>query len=245
MLILAQTPDPWIARGDSLHDAIQPVEALAAYREALALDSVHYGALWRAARTQADVARMLQGNARDTVALRDSLFTIAVAWARRAIAADSSGADGWFTLALSLGQLSRTKGGQERIRYGKDIYDAAARALTLDPDHDGAHHVLGAWHAEVRRLSGFTRFIARTLLGGGYMGRAQWDSAVVHLEQAVAGRPEYVFHHLELAEIYVDADRPTDAIGPLERIPTLPDRDVLDPLYRARAAALLARLREP
>lgn len=245
MLVLGQTPDDCVVRGDSLHDAIRPAEALAAYREALVLDSAHYGALWRAARSQTDVARTLQGRAPDTVALRDSLFTVAVAYARRAIAADSNGADGWFTLAVSLGQQSRTKGGQERIRYGRDIYDAAARALALNPSHDGAHHVLGAWHAEVRRLSGFTRFLARTLLGGGYMGRANWDSAVVHLEHAVAGRPDYLFHHLELAEIYVDAGRPADAITPLEMIPSLPDHDVLDPEYRARAAALLERLRRP
>ena len=142
-----------------------------------------------------------------------------------------------------MGQRARTKGGRERVRYGRDIYNAAARALALNPTHDGAHHVLGAWHAEVRRLSGVTRFVAQTFMGGGYMDRASWDSAIVHLEAAVRGRPNYLFHHLELAEIYVDANRPGDAIAQLELIPSLPDTDVLDARYREEAAALLERLR--
>lgn len=239
----AQSVEAWIARGDSLQDAIKPVEALAAYRAALALDPASYEILWRAARSQIDVAKNIHGEIDDSVAVRDSVYGEAVAFAERAVAADSNGADGWFTLATSMGQRARTKGGRERVRYGREIYSAAARAVSLDPDHDGAHHVLGAWHAEVRRLSGITRFLARTFMGGGYMNRANWDSSVVHLETAVRGRPGYLFHRLELAEVYVEVGRPTDAIAQLEMIPTLVDTDVLDPQYRADAAALLERLR--
>lgn len=239
----AQSAEALIARGDSLQDAIKPIEALAVYRTALALDPASYEILWRAARSQIDVAKSIRGELDYTVAVRDSVYGEAVAFAERAVAADSNGADGWFTLATAMGQRARTKGGRERVRYGREIYNAAARALSLNPDHDGAHHVLGAWHAEVRRLSGVTRFIAQTFMGGGYMDRASWDSSVVHLETAVRGRPGYLFHRLELAEVYVDVDRPADAIAQLEMIPGLADTDVLDLQYRAEAAALLARVR--
>lgn len=147
-------------------------------------------------------------------------------------------------LAQALGRLSRTKGGKERVRYARDIYNEAARALELDPDHDGALHVLGAWHAEVRRLSGVARFFARTVLGGGFLSRAHWDSAVVHLERAVERRPNYLYHRLELAEIYADAGRPDDAIRELERLLALPaTSDVMDPAYQRQATTLLGRLR--
>lgn len=239
----AQSVDSLLARGDSLRDALQPAAALREFKVALARDAGYYPALWRAAVAQVDVAKQIQGDIDYTVAVRDSVYGEAVAFAERAVAADSNGADGWFTLALAMGQRSRTKGGRERVRYGREIYNAAARSLALDSLQDGAHHILGAWHAEVRRLSGITRFVAQTFLGGGYMDRASWDSAVVHLEAAVRLRPDYIFHRLELAEIYLEVDRPADARAELERIPTLPSHDVLDGQHRRRAAELLAELR--
>lgn len=240
--VAAQTADDHLAAGDSLHDALDPAAALEHYRAAFALES-SADAAWRFARSQVDVAKQLQD--RRTAARRDSLYNVATLYAKLAVRLDSTLADAHFALALALGQLSRTKGGKERVQFGREIYSAAARALELDPNHDGAHHVMGAWHAEVLRLSGVTRFLARTLLGADFMALANWDSATAHLERAVAIRPEHVFHRRELGEIYADTDRPADAITQLERATSLaPTTDVLDPLYQREAAELLARLRE-
>lgn len=232
-----------LARGDSFDVALRPMEALDQYKAALALAPDSYDALWRAARSQVDVAKTIKGDHPYTRGVRDSVYSVAQSYAERAIAADSMGADGHFALALVLGQLSRTRSGKERVTFARQIYDQSARALALDPEHDGAEHILGAWHAEIKRLSGITKFFARTFLGAGFMDRAAWDSAVVHLERSVAIRPDYIHHHLELAEVYVDLERYADARHQLELIPSLPDGDVLDPDYRAAAATLLARIR--
>ncbi len=232
----------YLARGDSLHDALEPEQALEAYKTALEIGPGVVEVLWRAARSQVDVAKQIIGDRDSIRQVRDSAYTVAREFAERAVAADSLNADAHFALALALGQLSRTRGGRERIRFARDIYDATARALALNPDHDGAHHILGAWHAEVKRLSGFTRFFAKTFLGAGFMGRAHWDSAAVHLERAVATNPTYLFHRLELAEIYVDMDRYAEARDQLRAIPDLPDSDVLDPRYRETAANLLEEI---
>jgi tetratricopeptide (TPR) repeat protein len=239
----AQVPDPRLARIDSLHDAMQPAAALAEAKALLTGNAGHYGALWRAARSQVDVAKRIRGEHEYTRAIRDSVYAEAERFARRAVAADSSDAEGRFVLALALGELSRTRGGKERVSFARVIYDETAAALARDPAHDGAHHILGAWHAEIMRLSGVTRFFARTLLGAGFMSRAAWDSAAVHLERAVALDPDYVHHRLELAEIYVDMERWAEAAAHLEAIPGLPTRDVLDDLHRAAATALLDRVR--
>ena len=50
--------------------------------------------------------------------------------------------------------------------------DEATRAVQIDSNYDMAHHVLGAWNAEVKRLSGFQRFFAKALFGGGFMDTA-------------------------------------------------------------------------
>lgn len=238
----ATAQDARIAHADSLHDALQPISALIELKAMLASDPGSYAALWRAAEAEVDIAKQIKGEHESSRKLRDSVYEVAADYARRAIAADSMGADGHFTLALALGELSRTRGGKERVQFARTIYDEAARAIALDSLQDGAEHILGAWHAEVMRLSGVQRFFAKLLFGAGFMDRASWDSAVVHLQRAVAIRPDYLFHRLELARVYVDLERWAEADEQLAVIPTLPDTDVLDKQHRAEAAALEKRV---
>jgi tetratricopeptide (TPR) repeat protein len=228
-----------LAVGDSLSGRLQPQGALLHYEMALALDSAFYPALWKAAGAWIDIAKQIPD---DLARIRDSLYLLARDYAQKAIRADSEGADGYFMLAQALGRLARTRSGKERVRFGRMVYDAAARALELNPDHDGAHHVLGAWHAEAKRLSGFTRLFAQLFLGADFLGRASWDSAAFHLERAVALRPNYIFHRLELAQIYLDQGRREEARAQLERIAALPVGDVLDPQHKAEAERLRRRL---
>jgi len=238
----AQLSDPRLVRIDSLHDAIQPAAALAEAQAVLATEPGHYGALWRAARSQVDVAKQIKGDHEFTRKVRDSVYAVAEGYARAAVTADSTDAEGHFVLGLTLGQLSLTRSSKERVRFARTIYDESARALAIDSMHDGAHHVLGMWHAEIMRLSGITKFFAKTLLGAGFMDRAAWDSAAAHLERSAAIEPDFIQHRLDLAEIYVDMKRWDDAEAQLRAIPALPDRDVLDDDYRAAAAALLTRI---
>jgi tetratricopeptide (TPR) repeat protein len=239
----AQAPAERLTRIDSIHDALNPLAELDSLKALLAEDSTDVEALWRAARAQVDVAKTIQGTHSFLKALRDSVYGEARAFAERAVAADSNHAEAHFSVSLALGQLSLTRGGKDRVRFARIIYDEAARAVALDSMHDGAHHVLGAWHAEIKRLSGITRFFAKTLFGAGFMDQASWDSAAAHLERAVALNPTYIHHRLELARIYADQERWAEARPHLEAIPTLPDRDVLDGTHRREAAELLDEIR--
>jgi tetratricopeptide (TPR) repeat protein len=248
-----------LALGDSARAALQSEQALRHYQAAIEAferavgaqlqqvagvrspDPRYYEAQWKAAREVADVAKQLLGDSLKH--RRDSLYSLGRRWAEGAIRADSTDANGHFALALVLGRLSRTRGGKERVRFAKIIHDEAQRAVQLDPRHDGAYHILGVWNAEVKRLSGITRFFAKTLFGAGFMGRASWDSAVVNMERAVALHPQHVYHRLELSGVYLDVDQPAKAIDQLQTIASLPIGDPMDPYYKRLAAAALADLR--
>ncbi|MEE8572585.1 MAG: hypothetical protein V3T20_04960 [Gemmatimonadota bacterium] len=229
-----------MASGDSLTNALEPAEALEEYRAAY-LERQTYEAMWKFSRSQIDVAKQLGNDQGD---YRDSLYHVAFLYADAAVRADSNDAEGYFMLSQALGRVSLTKGGKERVRYAKQVYAAAARAIELDPRHDGAYHVLGIWHAEVLRLSGMARFFAKTFMGADFMSRASWDSAAVYLERAVELKPEDLLHRHELAEIYVDIERYADARRQLEETLRLePTVDVLDHQTQADAASLLEEIK--
>ena len=240
-VLVAQNPVNHIALGDSA-GLMHPDVALRHYQAALAIDSMSYQANWKAARAIADIAKQIQGNADSLKRRRDSLYSVGRGYAERAIRADSTKADGHYVLSMVLGRLSRTKGSKERVRYAKIIYDEATRAVRIDSNYDNAHHVLGAWNAEVKRLSGFQRFFAKTLFGGGFMDKANWNDAVMHLETAVRLAPDHIYHRLELAEVYVDLGTYSKARVQLQAIAALPVADVQDPQNKAEAAALLKEI---
>ncbi len=235
--LTAQRVAQHVAAGDSA-GLMHPDVQLRHYQAALAIDSLSYEANWKAARAIADVAKQIQGNADSLKRRRDSLYSVGRTYAERAIRADSTRPDGHYALAMVLGRLSRTKGSKERVRYAKIIFDQATRAVQIDSNYDLAHHVLGAWHAEVKRLSGFQRFFAKALFGGGFMDKANWADAVRHLERAVAIAPNHIYHRLELAEVYTDLGQYSKAREQCQAIVTLPEVDVMDGQYKQDAAAL-------
>jgi tetratricopeptide (TPR) repeat protein len=213
---------------------------LAHFEAALAMDSTDYAANWRAAIALLDQGEQIPDSIES--AERDSLFARAEVLARRSVAADSLGAEGHFAVAATVGRASLALGQKERIRRAKVIREEALRTIELDPDHDGAYHVLGRWNAEIMRLSGLSRFFAKRFLGAGIFRQASWEEAIANMQRAVELDPARIYHRLELERIYADRERYQEARDQLGQIEALPDRELLDPVYRERAAALAKRI---
>lgn len=236
----AQSAHDHVTLGNRAFQVHDLATALAHYQAALALDSTAYEANWRAAIVLLDQGEAIPDSIKSPE--RDSLYAGAERLARRAVAADSPGADGHFALAAAVGRASLGLGKKERIRRARIIRDEAERTLALNPRHDGAYHILGRWNAEIMRLSGLSRFFAKSLLGAGIFKQASWQGAVSNMERAVALDPGRLYHRLELAQIYVDRKRYGDARAQLDTLARLPDREVRDSAYRREAEALAARI---
>ncbi|MEO8199265.1 MAG: tetratricopeptide repeat protein [Gemmatimonadota bacterium] len=239
VLAHAQSADH-MALGVSRVQARDPEAALMHFQAALADDSTGYEANWRAALAAIDIGKQTP----DTIksAARDSLYAQAERYARRATLANPAGADGHFVLAAAVGRASLTKGKRERVRRAVEIRDEALRAIELDPRHDGAYHVMGRWNAEIMRLSGFERFFARSFLGGSVFNQASWAHAAEFMEKAVSLAPTNIYHHLDLALVYIDRGRYTEARAHLNQIATLPVVDVMDPRYIEDAGSVLTQI---
>ena len=238
--LAAQAAADHVALGSAAMQVHDLRTALAHYEAALALDSTGYEANWRASIALLDEGEQIPDSVKSPV--RDSLYARAERLARRAVAADSNRAEGHFALAAAVGRASLTMGKKARIRRARVIRDEALRTLELDPRHDGAYHILGRWNAEIMRLSGLSRFFAKNLLGAGVFREASWEEAVSNMERAVALDPGRLYHRLELAEIYVDRKRYDDARSELAHLAALPDREIMDSVYRRQAQALAAKI---
>jgi Tfp pilus assembly protein PilF len=103
--------------------------------------------------------------------------------------------------------------------------------------------VLGVWNAEVMRLNGILRSVAKAFLGGQVLGSASWAEAIRYLELAVAVEPNRLVHHLDLARIFRDAGRPNEARAAYQAALRAPLQDANDDRYRQSADDELKKLR--
>jgi tetratricopeptide (TPR) repeat protein len=238
--VVAQRVEDHVALGIAASDAHDLRTALQHFQAALDQDSSSYEANWRGAITLLTLGEQLGDTGKNPE--RDSLYQQAERYAGRAVASNPAGADGHFALAASIGRTSLTMGRKARIRRAAIIRSEALRTIALNPRHDGAYHILGRWNAEIMRISGLGRFFAKSFLGAGIFNQASWGKAIYNMEKAVQLDPGRIYHHLELAEIYAERKRVADAKTQLHLVDSLPDREVMDSVYKRQGAALRRRL---
>lgn len=246
LLALAAPPAPaqdvtgHLAAGDAARCQRNTQAALEHFRQALQLDSLNYEANWKAARELTDMGKLMPDQQK---ARRDTVYAEGLALARRAVRVDSNGADAHYMVAVAAGRVALTKSARERVRSARLVRDEALRAIQLDPQHDGAMHVMGRWNAEIMRLPGLVKFFAKTFLGASIFNEASWDGAVRYFSDAIHFNDQNIYHHLDLAEALIDADREAEARPHLERVAQLPlGCDAGDPTYKEQAAALLTKI---
>jgi len=226
------------AEADSLHAAGEPRAALDVLDSLLDDKGPGPEASWRAARSAVNVGMLAEPDDRDAA---KAWYLRAEAYAEAAIEADPSDARAWEWLGIARGRRTLTEGLRTRATLVNGVREASTRALALDSALSGAHHVLGMWHAEVRRLSTFERMGAGAF-GADDFGKASWEAAVDHLRRATELAPEALIHGVELAKVYRDVDRDADALRELRRVVQLEAREPSDALLLEEARELLTDL---
>jgi tetratricopeptide (TPR) repeat protein len=229
--LMAQSAAEHIALGDKENAAMNAPSALRHYEEAIKIDPRSYEALWKATREAVDVGEF---NADDKE--RDRLYTLAEQYARRAVEANPNDAEGHFHLARALGRKALSLGKRDQVKYAGDVRTQALEALKLNPRHPGALHIMGMWNYNVMRLSGMTRFMAKTFLGGKVFDSANWDDAQKYMEESVALEPGRAVHHLDLARVYKARDNKERARAEYQVAISATPNEFNDKRYQAEAA---------
>lgn len=233
----AQTAAEHLAMGDRDYAAMNVASSYKHYQEAIKLEPNNADALWRASRDAVDLGEFSVNDAD-----RKALYNQGEQLARRAVAAAPQSSMAHFALARALGRAALSLGARDRVRYAGAVHDEALTALRLDSTNAGALHVMGMWNAEIMRLSGFTRFMAKNLLGGKVFSEASWDGAQRYLEHSVALEPNRIVHHLDLAGVYADRGDKARARQEYETVLRLPATEYNDKNYKAQAETRLREL---
>jgi uncharacterized protein (TIRG00374 family) len=191
-------------------------------------------------------ARVLQdimiGIAAATEADSTVAFSRAVDGGRLLVAQGPDDADAHYLLSLALGLRLETAGLRDKVRMGGETRREAETALRLDPEHAGAHHIMGRLHAATMRLGSVARFIAGRVLGADALAGASWDQAETHFRRAQAIEPDNPRHPMELGMLYMDTDRPELAAVALRRASSVELGASADSAAVLRARVLLESL---
>lgn len=233
----AQSPADLLTQGDRDYAAMNAAAALSKYENAASSDPRSFAALWKASRSAVDL-----GSYAPDASRRSALFSSAEQYARRALSMNPANPEGHFALARALGKIALTQSPRGRVKYATDVRSQALDCLKFDPKHAGCLHVMGMWNAEVMRLSGFTRVVAKNFLGGKVFASASWKDARSYMESSVASDPNRIIHHLDLAGVYRDVGDKQHERVELEAAIRLPPTDFNDHHYKDEARSQLAAL---
>lgn len=125
------------------------LEGIELWKQALGVDSQNYEASWKLAR-----AHYWLGN-RSEEKDQEKIFEAGKNYAEKAVAINGKGVEGHYWLGVCAGRLAESIGKIKQLTMIGTIKREMETVLELDPNHAGAHHVLGVLYrkAPMRPIS--------------------------------------------------------------------------------------------
>jgi tetratricopeptide (TPR) repeat protein len=145
--------------------------------------------------------------------------------------------DATFNLAIAIGRYSLTGGNGDKVRGSREVKELAEKTIEIDPDHDGAYHLLGRWHREVASLGFFTKALVEVVYGG--FPDASYEQALEHFRRAYEIEPRMA-HRLEIGIVLDEMGREDEARAVFEEVLEMQSDHVDAWLMRAEAQRRLS-----
>jgi tetratricopeptide (TPR) repeat protein len=221
-----------VALAERQEAQLNETAAFETFRQALRINPNNYQALWKSSELCSRI-----GKRQPKKEHQQEWYRAGRAYSQKAIQLNPSGADGYYTMAVATGRLAMSQSGREKVNSVKEIRSNVERALSLNPNHARAWHVLGKWHYEVSNLGMFEKAALRIVYGG--LPSASLKESIRCYERARAIEPEFALNFLELAKAYHQNDQNEKALECLRRLQTLSNRTGDDAHIKSEGAKLL------
>jgi tetratricopeptide (TPR) repeat protein len=228
-----------LATGDSLFFSMEPLASFRRLEARVEIAPSDYEARWRAAR-----AALILGVIEEDRERTGRWLRIAVQHASEARRLRPDNVDAIAWLAAAKGRLAQDIGGaREQVRLAQEVWALTQEALAIDGNHALANSVFGKLNQEVRSLSGFERFIARTFMGGGDpMKSSSWEAAEEHILRALENEPGTVLFYKDLGDTYRIQDKLDLARTAYQEGLAAPDLYPSDPMWKEQMADRIKQL---
>ena len=214
---------------DSLYSEFQYEDAADLYRNLLNEDTIDAVLMLKLGRCLSDIAE-LQPEDKQLVLYEEASRVL-----KDASGIDPDNAEIHFQIARTQGRISLFKGIWKSIGLAKEVRREADAALAINPEHDGALHILGRWHREASNKPK----IIRAPLG---LGSANKEDAFKCFKRALEIKPGFINHHLELGKTYISVKKYPEARHQLYMAKTLEPLRPIDKKYIEEAKKLLVEI---
>lgn len=214
LLLLPALSLPSVLEGDQEFARINYPGAVALYTAALAATPDSAGVLWRLARVYVCMGDIAPGDR------KHEIYQQADTFAQRCIRADSTRSEGHTWRAAALGNIAMFEGGKTKVQLTHVIKRELDAAIALDAGNDIAYSILGSFYLAIGNVSWIERQLAAIFLGS--LPEGGYPEAEQALKKAIALAPAVIRHHFELGRVYMETDRPQEAVEEFRRAMGLP-----------------------
>jgi tetratricopeptide (TPR) repeat protein len=236
ILVQAQETNLLFKQADNFERGFKEQDALNIYRQIVVIDPSSIKALVKTTELSCSTGeRQLNKNDKRLV------FESALAFAQRAVKADSSSADAYYAIALASSKMAEVETDNKKVvGFIRDTRFNADKALKLNPNHAMANFIEGKWQYEMITLNWAKRFAAKIVYGG--LPDADIEQAIQYLEKSLSLDPYFMLTSVVLAKAYKVYNRPAKEIEVLSHVVKLPIRTLDDTALKAEAHKRLQEL---
>ncbi len=222
-----------ISEGDALRLSFDNKGALAKYETAHEQAPENFIAETRRLQSLVDVGEDIDGD------LSEEWYLKAVKGATQLVKKSPDRAEAYYLLALSNGKLAKLRGGKEKVKLSRTVYENGMKAVELDPEPWRPYLLLGVYHREVANLNWFLKMFAENFFGG--LPEGSNEGSIDNLNKCIERNPESLLAYYERALTYFVIGENEKALADLGKVATLPTVDHLDGRYKALSAKLLKK----
>lgn len=221
--------------GDSLRAAFNTDAALQAYLNANKEEPENTTYVWKIVREYVDKGVFADGDDE-----KEANYGEAETWARKCVAMAPEDGYCHLYLAVVVGKVALFEGGNTKIKLSKEVRSEAIKSIELNPNLDGAYHVLARWNREVAVLPWYKKAVVKLVYGG--LPKASNEDAVKNFKMAIELRPDRMLHYFELGATYKKMGEKENAKMNLEKTLSMELVEREDEGRQEKAKKLLSKL---